>query len=101
MDKTEIKTRIAARIKGFRTAHNISQEDLAGQINTMITEYLEIPSHISKATVSQWERGVFQPDPLLFATIAAVENVPSEWETTLQELASDIRSTQNGLTWQE
>lgn len=104
MDKNEIKAEIARRLKNYRDKNALSQEDLARQVNSMIKEYLKIPSQISKSTVSQWERETFQPDPLLFAAIAAIaviEKFPTEWEPKLGELARDIRSTQNGLTWQE
>jgi len=90
------KALIAKRLAQFRQEHgNITQEVLADLINQEIVDTMKIQSKITKATISQWERETFQPDPFLFAALAEMAAMP------IKILAVNIRSIQNGLTWQE
>ena len=97
MTNDEKKAKIADLITKFRDEQFISQESLADSFNYVITEKLKIDSKISKSTISQWERQVFMPDKIMIAAIAAT----ADQGTPIKKLADDLRSTLNGLTWQE
>lgn len=62
-----IRQRQGAKIRDFRKIHDMTQQDLANKVK------------VTKAAVSEWERGASSPRPHIQVAIAAALNAP--WTT--------------------